>query len=236
MAAGTKWKKAGRAIAAAAMAAASVATVGSGVSVAAEPGSYVVQVEWLEYRPHSLSDCSVQTKPLWCRQAESYGSLAVQSKSPSGQLSTGEVRNFGGIWGEVPMTCSTAGAPWGWYPGDSTGGPHCPQQVTAGERYSFKDAAMCASSTYANCRTTWMKNANRVNITVRPGDQIRLAVHIRDWDRSGPDDDICRTNTWVGGLDRNALEGLDRNSSLSMPANGDGGCNVTYRIRTVGAF
>ncbi|MFJ2061264.1 hypothetical protein ACIOMM_35875 [Streptomyces sp. NPDC087908] len=200
-------------------------------SAAVQPSAYLVEVEWQSLQPHSLDDCA-GSNDLWvCLHSQVYGSLAVETTG-GGAPAQAVVRNFGAPWDDVPGYCpSSSGPSWDT---PSTYLSNCPRDVFTGSVNPFKNTLMCGSKTYANCVTGWKKNNNKVLVKVVPGQQLKLAAHVRDWDHGGPDDDICLKTVNLGGLTHQALAGLDTQSVMETQFNGDGACKVAYRVRTVG--
>jgi hypothetical protein len=58
--------------------------------------------------------------------------------------------------------------------------------------FDFQSLSLCESSTYRWCESPRGTMRNRVKLQVRPGQQIRLGVHVQDDDYDLADDEICR--------------------------------------------
>lgn len=146
---------------------------------------------------------------------ELYGSLAFGAGPGSGA-----VRNLG-YWGN-PSNCEVN---WSTYSAKG-----CALRIDHYGPYSFSDAWLCTSTTYARCDGPFQQKNNKIRATIAPGQAFKISVDLKDWD-TGEDDRACYgSRTFV--LNATQLSTLDTEGTL-VDFNGDATCVVTYRLKRV---
>ncbi|MBE3014817.1 hypothetical protein IL992_37420 [Microbispora sp. NEAU-D428] len=146
--------------------------------------------------------------------------------------SSGEVRNLARWQESGPWpSCSTyPGVPW---TSDTKG--ECVKRVHDGTEYKWADTLLCSSTTEKACdKSIFKKNNNRIILKVFPGDKIRVAIRLRDYDELSASDPICYVNRTHGPFESSAPAQLAQHRAEGMWANNDGGCIMEFSLRKIG--
>jgi hypothetical protein len=137
----------------------------------------------------------------------------------------GGVRNLG-TWASDPGWCPTAS----WWSA-AVYGP-CPKDVNPGA-YAFASTAMCKSSTYQWCEGPYQYNNNKIRFMVTPGQLIRASIHMKDYDSSSADDEVCHVQKFVGPFTAAQLSTLNQSFGMGQFFNGSASCTVQWSVRRV---
>lgn len=136
----------------------------------------------------------------------------------------GSVRNLGS-WGSEDW-CPSDGVAWFSNLGE------CPKRAMAVQTSSFAQAPLCTTNTYATCLGPWKFNNNKIRLQVKPGQTIRAAIHMKDYDELSPDDNVCWVDQVVGGFNIFQLLNLNQSFSMTQNWNGNGACTVKWSLKT----
>lgn len=136
----------------------------------------------------------------------------------------GSVRNLGS-WGSEDW-CPSDGVAW------FSNVAECPKKAMAVQTSSFAQAPLCTTNTYATCLGPWKFNNHKIRLQVKPGEKIRAAIHMKDYDWGSPDDNVCWVNQVVGGFTLTQLLNLNQSFSMTQNWNGNGACTVKWSLKT----
>ena len=166
----------------------------------------------------ALGDCDYTG--TFCNWSQVYASLS--GNTTSGQDGQ-RIRNLG-FWGN-PMGCNKG---WTW-----DGAGSCARDVFVNQTNYFANTEMCASSTKLTCEGAFVKNNNKIRLTVKPGEQITAFIHVKDYDSLNDDDLVCMTAKVLGPFTAAQLATLNQSFSMATSFNGDGACTVGFSLRRV---
>jgi hypothetical protein len=170
---------------------------------------YTVEVSWERVRWSMLDDC-----PQFfdrCDTAEAYGNLQVAHNGAFTSVTHNRILGGGGVG-----VCVS-----GW-----SGSGSCNKDVVQGATYFFRDTQLSNQAAGA-----YRFNNNKMLLTVRPGDAIRLSVQLRDDDTASGDDLICSTFKDLRFTEAQ-LQTLNFAPTLSS-TNPAGNCQVVATMRRI---
>lgn len=108
----------------------------------------------------------------------------------------------------------------------------CTKEVGTGLSYYFKDTPLSASTATGQGGINYAYNNNKVYVTMRPGDTLRLSARLYDYDATSGNDNAC-VGTINLTLSEAQLKGQDWTSPGIQYEDGDAKCFVEFRLRQV---
>jgi len=184
-----------------------------------EPRYYTIELSFDTIMFPAIDDCEWGID--FCNWAELYGTL--NGRTTNAGVGENGARNIG-TWG------NTAGCRANWAGSQGS----CLAEATTSYAYSFAERLMCASYTHTLCTGNYLKNNNKIRLTVKPGEQIRAGIHLYDYDKLSGDDDACAVTRWVGPFTATELSTLNKTGlGMGMAFNGSASCTVTFSLKRV---
>jgi hypothetical protein len=188
-------------------------TMGAGAAKQAEAGAstpYQIEVTWNGVKWFEIDD------GFGNFDFEVYGTVRATNSSSG----VSQVRMVGDTGN--PGRCSAS---------DWDGGGPCTKQVGRRLTYNFFETPLSSSTATGQGGINYSFNNNKVFLTVRPGETVRFAVRLFDYDATSANDNACIASASYT-LSEAQLQGLHFLSSHTYN-DGDANCDVSFTMRRV---
>jgi len=195
------------------------ATVGT--ADAQTPTSYTIQLSFRTVTFPAVEDC--EFFGFDCDGMSVYGT--INGRTTSTGVAAQGARNLA-TWGNT----ARCGAYWNWDSYYDRGREQCVKEVDEGGQYLFERTPLCASHTHLYCTGNYQVNNNKISLTVKPGEQIRAGINLKNEDNA----DVCNTTKWVGPFTEAQLQTLSMNGiGMGMAFNGHASCTVVFNLQRI---
>lgn len=194
-----------------------------------------VEVEFHSIAFPKLDDCTWGAPcDLYEQSIQAYGSFGAATWKNGVFGSIKKLKLAG--WGDQPSFCPGGGVDWR---DGSVGRASCFRRVSnqVGDLeppYFLSETFLCKASSNTLCSGAFLKNNNRLTLTVKPGESIVLSSKVYDYDALSADDIVCNAGRSLGPFTAQQLASLNATGSMSTAFNGDGACTVGFTVKRVG--
>ena len=161
---------------------------------------------------------------------EVYGSMGAYTSAGAASAGGLPYRNFA-TWGHNPSGCPSGGVPW-----DGLLDAPCFKStfwdgiVGHWTTENLNNLWLCPGADSTSCVATYSKNNNAIDLTVHPGETIKVAVHMKDYDSASSDDEVCTGSKTYGPFTDAQLQSISFGDSIHMPDNGNAECIVGFSV------